>query len=253
MLAQTVDRGHVISQDPKIIDGHRLKRYRVAGKDVAVGDGLDACACNRLDISWLPFAAEKYHTSPDIKDYTIVELFSVVASIPNRNLDCMGYNELTSWRSLHGRPCYATFIGKPAHKDHDNQDDTKAKGIIFDASLVPFAKARNGQTIWAVKILKGFDRSKDARLAKLVQQRNRIGHSMGCLVERTQCSLPFCRFISDGVTTCDHIQGGAGKGAIVRNFLVSESLIDFAYVEDSSVEDPANVVSLTDYIWEVNQ
>lgn len=252
MLAQTVDRGKVISRDPKIVEGHRLQKVRVAGKDVAIGDGLESCACDRLDISWLPFAAEKYHISPDVRDYTIVELHSVVANIPNRNLDCMGYQELTTWRSLHGRPCYATFIGKPAHKDHENSDDTKAKGVVFDANLVPLAKARNGKTIWAVKILKGFDRSKDARLAKLVEQRNRIGHSMGCLVERTTCSLPWCRFgATDGVTTCDHVQGGAGKGQIVRQHTVYEILNDFAYVEDSSVEDAANVVALTDYIWSV--
>jgi len=252
MLAQTVDRGKVIDRMPKIIDGHRLKKVRIANKEVAVGAGLESCACDRLDISWLPFAAEQYHISPNIKDYTIVELHSVVADIPNRNMDCMDYQELTTWRSLHGRPCYSTFVGKPCHQDHDNQDDTKAKGVIFDASLVPLTKNVNGKTIWAVKILKGFDRSKDTRLANLVQQRNRIGHSMGCLVEKVRCSLPWCQAISDGVsTTCQHIAGGAGKGQVIRNHIVAEHLIDFAYVEDSSVEDPANVVSLTDYIWNV--
>lgn len=248
VLAYTVDRDRIVSKDPKIVQGHKLKKIRVAGKDIAVGDGLDACACNNLPIDWLPFAAEHYQISKNINDYVLLELHSVCASIPNRNLDSMGYNELTSWRSLHGRACYGTFIGKPAHKNHENSDDTKALGCVFSATMVPF----RGQ--WHVKILKGIDRTKAPRMARLVQQRLRVGHSMGCLVERTTCSLPWCQFgSSDGTTTCQHIQGGAGKGQIIRSHLVYENLNDFGYVEDSVVEDPANVMSLTDFVWEVNQ
>ncbi|KKN56106.1 hypothetical protein LCGC14_0575840 [marine sediment metagenome] len=251
MLAQTIDRGKVISRDPKIIEGHRLEKVRIAGKDVAVGAGLKSCACDRLEIDWLPFAAAQYHISADIENYVICEIFSVVADIPNRNLDCFSFDELTSWRTMIGRPAYKSFVGKPCHTDHDNQDDTKAKGVIFDSNLVPLATARGGRTIWAVKILKGFDRSKDERLARLVQQRNRIGHSMGALVEQTECSLPWCRFRSEGTTTCDDVQGGAGKGRIIRKHLVVEQLQAFNFIEDSSVEDPANVLALTDFIWGV--
>ena len=251
VLAQTVDRDRVIDPKPKIIEGHRLEKIRVAGKDIVTGEGLESCACdNRLDVSWLPFCAEKYQISADIKDYVIVELYSVTASVPNRNLDSFPYDELTSWRSLHGMPASKTFTGKPCHQDHDNQDDTKAKGVIFDAAMARFRDR------FHVKILKGFDRTKDPRLARLVQEKNRIGHSMGALVEKTECSLPTCRFLSDGVTTCDHIQQGAGKGRIANirgeKFLIYELLRDFAYVEDSTVEDPANVFALTDYIWGVN-
>jgi len=245
MLAQTVDRDQVISPYPKIVEGHTLETLRVAGKEMAVGNGLDSCACNKLDISWLPFAAAHYHISSSISDYVLCEVYSVCASLPNRNHDSFPYDELTSFRSMHGIPCYKTFVGKACHQDHINDDDTKAKGVIFDANLVPF----RGQ--WHVKILKGFDRTKDARLARLVQEKNRIGHSMGALVEQTECSLPWCRHLSDGITTCEHIAGGAGKGQIIRKHLLYELLRAFAYVEDSSVEDPANVLSLTDLIWEL--
>lgn len=240
-LAQTLDRNRVIDKAPKIVHGHRLEKLKVAGKDVAVGDGLDSCACDRLEIDWLPFAARQYQISSDIHDYVLVEVPIVIADLPNRNLDGFPYDELVAWRTMVGRPGFKTFVGKPVHQDHDNQDDTKAKGVIFDATLVPF----RGR--WHVKILKGFDRSKDKKLAELVQKKNRVGHSMGSLVEQTECSIPSCRYLSDGVTTCTHIAKGAGKGQVLNHHLVYELLRNWTMVESSSVADPAYVVALSDY------
>jgi len=200
-----------------------------------------------LDVSWLKFCAPHYQISADINDYVFVEVPIVVADVPNRNMDDFPYDELITWRTANSRPAYSTFIGKPVHQDHDNLDDTKAKGVIFDATLVPFRDK------YHVKILKGFDRSKDARLAKLVQERNRIGHSMGALVERTECSIPTCQYISDGTSTCKHINGGAGKGTIYtvngKRHLAYEIMRDFYYIESSSVEDAAYVIALSDKIW----
>jgi hypothetical protein len=200
-----------------------------------------------IDISWLPFCSEQYQVSADINDYVLVEVPIVVADIPNRNLDSFPYTELTAWRTANSLPAYATFRGKPVHQDHDNLDDSKAKGVIFDATFTPFRDK------YHVKILKGFDRSKDQRLAKLVQERNRIGHSMGALVERTECSIPGCNYISDGTQTCKHINGGAGKGGIYKvngkEHLAYESMLDFYYIESSSVEDPAYVVALSETVW----
>jgi hypothetical protein len=238
--------GNSFVREPSIIEGRTLDVHR-SGNTLRVAspelEKVGNCACGHLDISWLPFAAERYHTSADIRDYVLVDVPIVVANFPNRNMDAFTYQQLTDWRTPIGRVAYQTFIGKPAHKDHDNMDDTKAKGIIFDASLVPF----RGR--WHVKILKGFDRSKDQRLANLVQKKNRIGHSMGALVERTECSLPWCKFHSDGRITCDHVRQGAGKGERQRGHLVYENMLDFYFVESSSVEDPAYVVALSDKIW----
>ncbi len=231
-----------------IIEGHTLDvnnsdgRIRVASTEL---EQAANCACGFLDISWLPLAAEAYHTSSNISDYVLVDVPIVVAEFPNRNMDAFTYDQLTTFRPVIGRAAYQTFIGKPVHMDHDNSDPTRAKGIIFDATLVPF------QGVWHAKILKGFDRSKDSRLANLVQKKDRIGHSMGALVERTECSLPWCRFHSDGRITCDHIKNGAGKGNIERGHLVYESMLDYYFVESSSVEDPAYPIALSDQIWGV--
>jgi len=232
--------------EPAIIEGRTLDVHQ-AGKSLRVAshelEKVGNCACGFLDISWLPFAAEQYHLSPNISDYVLVDVPIVVADFPNRNMDSFSYDQLTDWRTPIGRVAFQTFIGKPVHQDHDNMDDTRAKGVIFDATLLPFRDR------WHVKILKGFDRSKDARLARLVQEKNRIGHSMGALVERTECSLPWCKFHSDGRITCDHIRNGAGKADVIDKHLVYENMMDFYFVESSSVEDPAYVVALSDKIW----
>ncbi len=238
--------GDKFIDEPCFFEGSTLEVFKGKESLRVASPALEAngnCVCGSLDISWLPFCAERYQISPDIKDYVLVDVPIVAADFPNRNMDAFTYKQLTDWRTPIGRVAYGTFIGKPVHQDHDNMDDTKAKGVILDATLVPF----RGR--WHVKILKGFDRTKDRRLANLVQKKNRIGHSMGALVERTECSLPWCRFHSDGRVTCDHIRNGAGKGEVVRNHLVYESMLDFYFVESSSVEDPAYVVALSDKIW----
>lgn len=238
--AETIHDGRVVSQEPNTVEGYRLSKVRIANKDFAVGEGLDKCACdNKLDISWLPFCSEQYQISPKIEDYFLVSVPIVVSALPNRNLDAFPYSELTAWRTMQGTVGYRTWIGRPVHVNHENSDDSKAKGVILDASLEPFRDQ------WAVMILKAFDRSKDPQLAKQVRQRHKIGHSMGCLVEQTECSVPSCRFLSDGITTCEHIAGGAGKGQIIRQNLVYELLRSWSGVESSVVADPAWVCALS--------
>jgi hypothetical protein len=234
----------LVDGKPLTIEGRKLQQYRRQAKTIVAGEGLDACACGALEIDWLPFAAEQYCCSPDFRDYILVEVPIVVATFPNRNCDAFPYAELTAWRTIAGRPAYKTFVGKPVHQDHVNQDDTKAKGVIFDATLRKF---RNQ---WHVVILKGFDRSKDQRLAGLVQKKNRTGHSMGALVERTECSLPWCRHVGDGVKTCPCLRQGAGKGEVERGHVKYELLRDFYFIECSSVSDePAQCTALSDRIW----
>ncbi len=224
---------------PCAFDGCKLDKMFADGRLKVAAPTTD----KNIDITWLPYAAEQYHISADINDYVLVEVPIVVADVPNRNLDSFPYLELTTWRTANSRPAFGTFVGKPVHQDHDNLDDTKAKGVIFDATLTPF------QGKYHVKILKGFDRTKDARLAKLVQEKNRIGHSMGALVEKTECSIPDCRYISDGTQTCRHINGGKGKSQVVKGHLVYESMLDFYFIESSSVEDPAYVIALSEFVW----
>lgn len=234
---------YFMPENPITFEGHKLDVFQKDTRLVAASASLKKANHNEVDISWLPFAAEQYKLSPDIADYVLIDVPIVVADYPNRNMDAFPYTELTTWRTAIGRAAYMTFVGKPVHQDHDNQADERAKGVIFDASLITYRGKPH------VKILKGFDRTKDSRLANLVQQRNRVGHSMGALVERTVCSLPWCKYVSDGRVTCDHVNNGAGKGDVVKGHLVYEGMLDFYFIESSSVEDPAYVIALTDHVF----
>ena len=229
--------------EPAIIEGHRLEQFRDRNHKLRIaGPDLKNCSCDTLDISWLRSCSDAYDISPKISDYVITEVGCVVADIPNRNMDAFEEETLVEWRIPMSRMAYQTFIGKPTHQDHNNQNPRDAKGVILDAVLVPFMGRPH------VKLLKAFDRSKDPSLAKKVQQRNRIGHSMGALVEKTTCSLPWCEYVSDGRTTCDHIANGEGKGQIINGHLVYECMGSYYYIESSSVEDPAYIVALSDVI-----
>lgn len=229
--------------EPFVIEGHKLEILRDKKSDrvKVAGHDLKACSCDVLDISWLKSCSASYDISPSIEDYVIVEVPCVVEHYPNRNGDAFKHKQLTSWNVAAGRMTYHTFISKPTHQDHNNQNPLEAKGVILDAMLTPVLGKLH------VKLLKAFDRSKDERLAKLVQQRGRIGHSMGALVEKTKCSLPWCGFVSDGRSTCEHIAGGEGKGRIIQGHLVYEIMeTPIVFIESSSVEDPAYIVALSD-------
>lgn len=228
------------------IEGHQLEVHSEPGSHVlkVAGEGLKNCSCSTLDLSWLRGAAKAYEISPSIKDYVIVEVPCVVANYPNRNMDSFPYSELMEWRIPMSRYAYQTFIGKPAHTNHNNQDPKQAKGVILDAVLTPVLGKLH------VKLLKAFDRSKDPQLADNIQKAKMVGHSMGALVERTVCSLPWCGFESDGRQTCEHIAGGEGKGRIINGHLVYEDMKDFFFIESSLIEngDMASVSAITDVI-----
>ena len=237
--------GRFSDETPHIIEGYKLEQFTdPQGRLRVAGTELNSCNCeNTLDVSWLKSASKAYDISPDVNDYVLTEVPSVSVGYPNRNLDSFPHSELLKWRIPMSAMAYQTFRGKPTHQDHDNRDPKKAKGVIFDAVLLPVMGKLH------VVLLKGFDRSKDSKLAELVQKRNRIGHSMGALVEKTLCSLPYCRFASDGNKTCEHIDGGKGKGRIIDGRLVYEEMMDFYFIEDSSVTDPANIVALSGEVY----
>lgn len=193
-----------------------------------------------IDVSWLPFCAEKYVISGNLSDYVMTEIPIVTAGVPNRNLDAFPFKALTEFNPNVGRIAYATFIGKPTHMDHDNRDPRKAKGVIFDARMV---QGSDGQ--YKVHILAGWDRTKDRNLVDAIVRKERTGHSMGCIVGHTMCSIPNCGMISpDGRIMCAHLEGGIGKGRKFqingRLHLAYELCMDLNYIESSSVGDPAD-------------
>jgi len=131
-----------------------------------------------INYAWLKGASETYNISPDVKDYLWTECGIVTCGIPNRNMHCFPYEEVTYFDPRFGNFVYNTFVGKPTYADHKNKVPGDAKGIHFDAAIrkVP------GWDIWKIYVLLGYDRTKDSALVKQIERGQRRAYSMGCWV-----------------------------------------------------------------------
>lgn len=136
---------------------------------------------------WLPFAADKYEISSDIRDYIMVPVNIVPTDLPNRNMVAFPMQELSEWSPRDGAISYQTWKGKPTHVEHINRDWTKAKGAVMDVSMQPM-HGRQGN-LFKVMALCGFDRSKDAALANDILTGKRRNYSMGAMVDQYSCSV----------------------------------------------------------------
>jgi len=187
-----------------------------------------------VDVSWLKFAAQTYKVSPDINDYVLAKVPVVTSDVPNRNLQGFTYEELVFYSPIYGRPTYKTFVGKPVHVEHRNEDPTQAKGVIFDAVLVPIPKYK----IYKVVLLTGVDRTKDPDLARDVQ-RGDSAWSMGALVDVFQCSVCGANVTRYPCNCFSNV----GKGGLLKQKLVYELCVGVNYIEVSLVADPADVTA----------
>lgn len=202
-----------------------------------------------LDITWLKGASETYKVSDDIRDYVFVNVPIVTADIPNRNMDCFTYGELTHFNPILGRFTYKTFVGKPAHADHRNQDCTKAKGVHFDATLRRYSvfpgregyKAQHtaSRDLWKVRVMLGFCRQKDSNLVSDILKRKRTGYSMGALIDYAVCSVPYCNRTTTP-TPCEHVR--SGKGRMTRDgYIIYDKVMGVNFFETSVLtEEPAD-------------
>lgn len=245
-------KGKNMQQEKKIVTGTIVEAARVlevfkfkkshhkigsklilAGKDMELGKDID--------VTWLQAAADTYKISPDINDYVIVQVPLVTSDIPNRNLQAFAYEELTYFDPLHGRMVYQTFIGKPTYQDHNNSDPLQAKGINLDASLVPVPR----YGVWKTMVLSGFDRTKDKTLVDQIIRKRRNSYSMGALTDAFLCSV--CGAVVDPMNLCEHMQ--AGKGSLHNGKLAYEICIGVNFIENSSVEQPADVTAISNEIY----
>lgn len=196
-----------------------------------------------VDVSWLPAAHEVYNISADIRDYVLAEVPIVEGDVPNRNMNCFLTSRLVEFLPQFGVQAYRTFVGKPVHYEHQHDDDKKAKGVIFDASM----REVDGRCF--VTILKGFDRTKDPALASDVLTGKRRGHSMSAWTAHMDCSHCGRRWDTSYENACDCIKGPRerrihgkflGKGRVLNSVLVYDAVAGFRFFESSSVADPAS-------------
>lgn len=228
------------SNATQILHGYKDFRLEETKAGLRIASEALTNTSKSVDASWLPLCAETYCISANLDDYVIADVPIVHVDIPNRNCDAFPYDEMIRWDHEVGRVVYQSFIGKPTHKDHDNKDPRKAKGVIFDASLEKVARL-NKPDLFVIRILAGYDRTKDPSLCEDIASGKRPGHSMGAMVGYTKCAMPGCNATSTtGKINCPHMQGSANKGKVMDGHLLYERCYSVRFIENSSVGDAAN-------------
>ncbi len=239
---------HIVGPDgPKLVRGgvsrsrHVIEAFRHQPRGTNLVIAGESLVNSHIDISWLGAASDTYQISADPRDYVLTDVPIVTVDIPNRNMQAFPYEELAYFDPLYGRMVYSTFVGCPTHIDHQNKDPLKAKGAIFDASMqyIP------SYDVWKVRILCGWDRTKDPWLADQIVRKRRTCYSMGALVNAFLCSV--CGTIDNGQGDCACMR--RGKGRVMDGRLVHQVLTGVNFIENSSVDDPADITADTDSIW----
>lgn len=214
------------------IEGHKEK-YSTSGHSQVLAAARNNYARD-VDVSWLSAASQTYDISADINDYVIVDVAAVTVDVPNRNLQAFPMEEVTFFDSDYGQLVYQTFVGKPSCQDHANEVDANsdlAKGVIFDATLqyVP------DFDVYKIRVLQGFDRTKDARLANAILTGKRKYYSMGSLVSNFVC--PVTGLMEEDPNSMSNKKG---KGNTFEDNLIYSLCLGSVYIENSSVIEPAD-------------
>lgn len=222
----------------------RTGKKRVVTKIEARDAGYTA----PVDISWLAFAAPKYDISPNIDDYIIVNIPALTSDLPNRNSQAFTLPTLTEFDPEMGCLRYRTFVGKPAHVEHQNKILTAAKGIILDASLQAVPRYKLAK----VNLLTAFCKPKDTQLTAAISSGKRKGYSMGALASTFRCSVcggvvgpsirRTCKCTPTDYNTLELL------GGIYNGRLHYHAAVDPTFFEISSVADPADYTAIGDLV-----
>jgi hypothetical protein len=169
-----------------------------------------------LDITtWLPFSAGPYHISPRFEDYVLKPVIILPADLPNRNAVAFPLNELIQFNPDLGQLAYKTWKGKPTFYEHQNNDITKAYGVIADSFLRKMIGYGNGH-LWKVLLLLMFDRTKNPDTVNRIISGDLNSFSMGAYVQAYTCSyceakLGECPHLSPSKTGEFYILNGKSR------------------------------------------
>lgn len=208
---------------------------------------------DRIDTSWLPFAAKTYCISPNLDDYVIANIPICPSDIPNRNGIAFPLSELIAYQPPPmARLTYKAWTGCPVHLEHDNQDHRKAIGVIFDTSLRVMKGYGEGKH-YVVYGLIGIDKNKDPKTAEKFRVGAMNTGSMGALADYFTCSICGHKSTKNSMTNCAHIRSIED---INWKIIDHEGVKKIAYlnahvlapIEYSCVEDPAWATCLTDTV-----
>lgn len=197
--------------------------------------------------SWLPFAAKQLNISPNVKDYVVVPIPTIITDIPNRNGVGFPLKELITFRPHLGMQSYKTWKGKPTFQEHDNEDHTQAKGVILDTHL----RELSGLGTWRLLKLLAFDRTRDPDLVKNILDLTYNSYSMGAYVDGYTCSICHktfgtCSHIPMGMKTSDVFFIPYGDRLLFKNTVAPEGF------ETSSVKTPAFISAVNDNVMDMS-
>lgn len=198
---------------------------------------------------WLPYAAEHYHLSRNIRDYVLVPIPAIFSGMPNTNGDALSIAQMLRFDPDIGLQMYKTFKGKGTYLEHANRDKTQAKGVILDAFLrpVPF-----NSKYYKIVLLLAYDRTKDPVLAQQILSRKTNAYSVGFMYSSYSCSI--CKLVTGrgiSLRTCEHTELNRptyqqADGRIV--FRNCENAVGF---ECSAVQSPAFVSAIGPHLLDV--
>ena len=134
---------------------------------------------------WIPFAAEVYETSKDVKDYFLVPTIIMPSDLPNRNGVAFPFTELTKFSPEIGDLSYRGWKGKPVHVEHENANPVKAIGMVADVSM----RKMNRANLHKVITLLAIDRTKRTNVTNEILAGRRNNYSMGAMVKGHVCSV----------------------------------------------------------------
>lgn len=233
------------------IDMHKEKSSINKNGTIELSDYQTAGSASRmLDFNvWLPYAAKEYHLSSDPRDFVLVPVPSIVTSVPNTNGDSASLKELTRFLPDYGQCAYKTWVGKPTFEEHDNQDVTKAKGIILDVYIRPMPRFPRFAKV--VKLL-SFDRTKDPELCSDILNRKIDTYSMGWMYSSYRCSI--CNaHVGRGIGgTCAHTAPMQPTYRNVEGKLAYRQCEKLYGFETSAVRNPAYVLAQSPFVYDLS-
>lgn len=197
-------------------------------------------------VSYLPFFAEKYNISADIRDYVLSPVSIFLSGIPNKKGHCFTYQELTSADTEHGCLKYKTWEKKPLFENHRNKDYTVSRGIILSSSMQKVPNLEGN--LYKVILLQAYDRRTWPKLGNQILSGECYSYSMGATCKDFKCSVCSGHVPAD---RCGHIPRGMLDGSGFKFNKVGDKL---AYVEAQDIfgfecsalpdrNNPANPIS----------
>lgn len=212
----------------------------------------DSQEIKSLDLSWFPLAAEAYCISKDLNDYFFVSTLICPSDLPNRNGIAFPLEELIRFMPPpNNRMAYKGWAGAPVFYNHNNEDPTKAHGVILDVSLRRI-EGYNGNRLCKVTGILAIDKTKYPEIAEKVISGEINTYSMGAEAFYFTCS--YCGEICDDKHCCSHISSindvnfRTVKDYEGNTHLVFLNAHALSPIETSIVPDPAWAPAQSDNI-----